>query len=110
MIPKPSRMMTILGQDPSLLAKDGALLTAQIAIPNEQLSAGPRGYRIQVIDYDSSSNRLYAPLDGGKMGTVHEPADPFARRKNEDAAKYNKRLLNDPRFHAQNVYAISMRN
>jgi hypothetical protein len=109
MIPKPSRTITILGQDPSLLSKDGALLTAQVTIPNEQLSAGPRGYRIQVIDYDSSSNRLYAPLDPGEMGTVHEPADPFVRRKNEDAAKYNKRLLNDPRFHAQNVYAISMR-
>jgi len=114
MIPKPSRTITILGQDPSLRSKDGALLTAQVTIPNEQLSPGPRGYRIQVIDYDASSNRMYAPLDAAEMGTIFEPADPFARRENargeiEDAAKYNKRLLDDPRFHAQNVYAIAMR-
>src|SRR5918993_1424458 len=39
--------------------------------------------------------------------------DPFAvptqKKRNKDAAQHNRALLEDPRFHAQNVYAIIMR-
>ena len=99
----PYRTLTILGQDPNLRSVDGRLLTARVQIPNEEVSAGPRGYRVQVVDYDASASRLYKPLDPAKMGTVADPRDPF------EAKQPNARLLDDPQFHAQNVYAIVMR-
>lgn len=103
------RRLTILAQDPSLREKNGRILTANVEVPNEQLSAGPRGYRVQVIDYDASTNRMYEPLDADRMGTIEEPVDPYAPRRKTSAAAFNARLLDDPRFHAQNAYAIVMR-
>src|SRR5687768_8918265 len=105
---QPGRSWTILGQDPSVRDAAGRVLTAKVIVPNEQLSAGPRGYRVQVVDYDASSNRMYAPLDPAAMGTVAEPRDPFAaprlpvpgrRPSAKEAARHNARLLGDPRFH-----------
>jgi hypothetical protein len=56
-----------------------------------------------VIDYDASSGTLYRPLDPARYnGKTGECLDPFL--KEPDA-----RLLRDPSFHAQNVYAIVMR-
>ena len=107
--PKPSRTLTILGQDPSVKNGTGRVITAQIAIPNEQLSAGPRGYRVQVVDYDASTNRMYVPLDAAKMGSVEAPLDPFLPKEKEAPEAFNERLLGDPRFHAQNAFAIVMR-
>ena len=104
---QPSRTLTILAQDPTLLVK-GRILTAQIAIPNEDLSAGPRGYRVHVVDYDASSNQWFVPLDAKEFGSTLEPRDPFADTGGS-ARQFNGRLLDDPRFHAQNVYAITMR-
>src|SRR5262245_2880027 len=101
-IATPTRRLTIFAQDPSLRDRLGRIVTADIEIPNEQLSAGPRGYRVQVVDYDSTSNRMYAALDAARYGSIDEPRDPFA-------GVDGKRLLADPRFHAQNVYAIAMR-
>ena len=101
-IASPTRRLTIFAQDPSLRDRRGRIVTAAIEIPNEVLIAGPRGYRVQVVDYDSTSNRLYAPLDGAKYGSVDEPRDPFA-------AVPGATLLASPAFHAQNVYAIAMR-
>jgi len=75
---QPSRPLTILGQDPSLRHPDGKIVTAQILVPNEQLSAGPHGYRVQVIDYDSSLHQMYVPLEPASMGTIDDPVDPFA--------------------------------
>ena len=117
-MPNPYRTLTILGQDPNLRTADGRLLSARIQIPNEEVSAGPRGYRVQVVDYDASASRLYKPLDPAKMGTVADPRDPFlvdSGTKNgggsgsASAKPFNARLLDDPQFHAQNVYAIVMR-
>lgn len=60
------------------------------------LAPGPSGYRVQVIDYDASTNTLYKPSrevsDGGRPD---ELAD--------------SQILSDPHFHARNVYAIVMR-
>jgi hypothetical protein len=64
-------------------------------LPRETLAPGPCGYRVAVIDYDSSTDTLYAPLDLGPDG------DPF-----EDAS--DDELLGNPKFHQQNVYAIAM--
>ncbi|MGO7919432.1 hypothetical protein ACC755_09725 [Rhizobium ruizarguesonis] len=63
--------------------------------------SGPRGYRVAVVDYDVTANALYqtADLPSGLDGEYH---DPFL-----DAP--DGTLLSDPRFHAQNVYAVAMR-
>ena len=92
--------LTIIAQDPSVKA-DGKILTAQVSVPAEELAPGPRGYRVQVIDYDSSTGVLYPPLE---YRILEDGAynDPFQGESDEI-------LLNDPKFHAQNVYAIIMR-
>ncbi|HEX8986122.1 MAG TPA: hypothetical protein VF767_11830 [Bryobacteraceae bacterium] len=104
MLASRTRWMTIIGQDPSLRHSDGKILTARVAVPYEDLSAGPRGYRVHVIDYDSSTNRLYKPLDPRRMAG----GGPFEELSGASTA-FNQTLLKDPRFHAQNVYAIVMR-
>jgi hypothetical protein len=101
----PTRTLTIVAHDPGLTVGSGKakrILTAEVQVPNEELDAGPRGYRVNVIDYDSSTDTLYAPLDPAKYGAPASPADPY--RKPSD-----RTILSDPRFHAQNVYAVVMR-
>ncbi len=105
----PTRKLTIIGQDPSVRTK-GRIVTAEIEVPVERLGEGPRGYRVYVVDYDASAGRMYRPLPVGAMGSAAEPRDPFAGRgRKATSAGFNKRLLTDPQFHAQNVYAIIMR-
>jgi len=91
----PIRKLTIIAQDPDVLAGN-RILRAEVDVPNEALEPGPRGYRVQVVDYDSAADTLYAPLPIGL------DEDPY-----KDAA--DRVLVHDPRFHQQNVYAIVMR-
>jgi hypothetical protein len=95
-----SRNLTIIAQDPSLRV-GRKILRATISIPAEELSPGPSGYRVSVVDYDVTANALYQPLrlDSGLAGDY---PDPYANAPDEE-------LLADPRFHAQNAYAIVMR-
>jgi hypothetical protein len=103
-----TQKLTIIAQDPSV-RRNGRILTAEVEIPAEEILAGPCGYRVNVIDYDSTSNILYQPasypmLDNGGY------EDPFAKSNAaKTAAKHNDALLTDPRFHGQNVYVIAMR-
>lgn len=108
--PSPTRTFTIIAQDPSVQVRS-RILTAAVSVPNEDLGPGPRGYRVHVVDVDATTNRIYVPLEPAKMGTTMRPLDPYAPRKGErmQARTFNRRLLEDPRFHAQNVYAIVMR-
>ena len=94
-----TRKLTIIAQDPSVLGTSKGsrkILRARVNVPDEVLSPGPTGYRVKVIDYDSSGDRFYAPLTKGLDGDLFENAT-------------DSQLLNDPQFHAQNVYAIVMR-
>ncbi len=92
--------MRIIAQDPAV--KFGKrILTAQVEVPAEDLQPGPWGCRVQVIDYDASTGTLLKPLEI-MPGAGVAFRDPFARAS-------DKVLLSDPRFHAQNVYAIVMR-
>ena len=50
---QPVRYMTIIAQDPSVTWGD-RILTAKVAVPAEDLIAGPMGYRVHVVDYDST--------------------------------------------------------
>ncbi len=94
------RPFTIIAQDPAVHGADGNILTTQISVPAETLAPGPWGYRFQVVDYDASNQKFYSRWEYEKTDRY---VDPYAGKK------VSSRLLNDPRFHAQNVYAIAMR-
>ena len=91
---------TVIAQDPAVKI-NGRILTAEIEVPAEQLGPGPRGYRVNVIDYDASSGLLYSPAvpELRADGTLR---DSFARQGDGG-------LTGNPHFHAQNVYAIVMK-
>jgi hypothetical protein len=109
-LPTPNiRKLTILAQDPSVrLGVNGAVLFAEVDVVAEQLAKGPTGYRVKVVDYDATAQKLYEDrvAYSGPDGAL---LDPFAPRPGETAAQREARLLGDPNFHAQNVYAIVMR-
>jgi hypothetical protein len=110
MVPR-HRLLRIVAQDPALRDTKGRIATAVVDVPNEDLEDGPRGYRIQVIDYDASSGRFYTALPKAKYGTAAQPSHPYEKLPSDHktAASFNKAVLEDPQFHAQNVYAITMR-
>jgi hypothetical protein len=70
-----------------------------VDVPAEELARGPLGYRVHVIDYDGSTRTLYAPLE---YDSGNGYKDPFRNPSNST-------ILTNPKFHAQNVYAIVMR-
>src|SRR5687767_928502 len=95
-----TRRLTIVAQDPSVKIK-GKILRATIDVPAEEIGMGPRGYRVDVVDYDSSTMTLYKPIKYPRLN-AKAGGDPFADATDSD-------LLNDPNFHSQNVYAIVMK-
>ncbi len=103
-----TQKLTIIAQDPAV-RRNGRILTAEIEIPAEEILAGPCGYRVNVIDYDSTCNILYQPASYQMVenGAYKDPFKVTGRMKS--AARHNDALVNDPRFHCQNVYAIAMR-
>jgi Zn-dependent metalloprotease len=102
LVPQPrTRTLTIVAQDPAVEGADGQILTAEVDVPAEELARGPWGYRVHVIDYDGSTRTLYKPLEYAK-DRDGLPKDRFRKPS-------RRTILGDPRFHAQNVYAIVMR-
>ncbi len=104
--------LTILTQDPGVRIRN-RLAVSQVDVPAERLDVGPTGYRVKVIDFDAGSNVLYK---GPRYAIDAKGAaiDPYAPPDPKKATattwrNYEKRLLGDPRFHAQNAYAIAMR-
>src|SRR6185503_10695095 len=95
-----TREFTVIGQDPAVRDSAGRIVRASVAVPAEELDPGPRGYRVSVVDYDSTHDVLYEPADLGRAAAAR---DAFARVDDD-------RVLADPRFHAQNVYALVMRS
>ena len=99
-----TRRMLIVAQDPAVLDDQGKPLVTEVDVPAEELAPGPCGYRVHVIDYDSSTRTLYKPavLDREVRG---RPASRYSL----DRWRRGRFDLEDPGFHAQNVYAIAMR-
>jgi len=95
------RRLRIIAQDPSVKHRrgvnEGRILTAHVQIPAEDLRQGPWGYRVQVIDFDASSRTAFKSY-GSLSATAID--------RYEDAS--DSQILNDPRFHCQNVYALVM--
>jgi len=92
------REWTVLAQDPSVTRRDGKPLLATVSVPAEDLLPGPRGHRVQVIDYDPSTETLYRPR------TKDVTTDPWREHEKQTVDG----LVGDPLFHQQNVYAIVM--
>lgn len=90
----PTRRLTVLALDPGVRS-DGRIVRTEIEIPNEPLTAGPRGHRVSVVDYDSSTGALRAPQ------TV-----PAIERF---AAMSDAELLQSPDFHACMTFGIVMK-
>jgi hypothetical protein len=96
-----TRRLTVVAQDPGVRSESGRILCVPIELPAEALDPGPWGHRIQVVDFDATTNRLLAPLAHGayapdRSGNVTDPFENVS----------NRTILSDPQFHAQNVYAI----
>lgn len=110
--PPPTRKLMIVAKDPGLRlgGPNGPRAFVQVDIPAERLAPGPTGYRIKVVDYNATEQRLYLPkqkYEDGKHNLI-DPFSPPAGGSPLDLA-YQARVLDDPNFHAQNVYAIAMR-
>jgi hypothetical protein len=95
-----TRRLTIIAQDPSVRVA-GKILRARVEVPAEEIAPGPWGYRVHVVDYDSSTGVLYKPLRYPPFKSSFD-GDPFEGASDAE-------LLTNPNFHAQNVYAIIMR-
>jgi hypothetical protein len=107
-----SQKLTVLTQDPGVRIR-GRLAVSQVDVPAERLAIGPTGYRIKVVDFDAGANVLYTGRaysfdEAGLVVDPYAPPDP-AKVSAKSWKAYETRLLGDPRFHAQNVYAIAMR-
>jgi hypothetical protein len=66
-----------------------------VDIRNEDVSPGPVGEKIEVVDYDSEHDCYYAPLD------LNDPSILM-----QGGLEPNE---SDPRFHQQMVYAVAMK-
>src|SRR6266702_3225133 len=100
---RPTRKLTVLALDPSV--RDGnRILRTQIEVPNELLEPGPRGYRVFVVDYDSSADayRRPAPVARNSRHPTRVPADPFENMSDGE-------LLKSSDFHAFMTYGIVMK-
>jgi hypothetical protein len=95
------RYLTVIAQDPSVRVDGpkGPILMARIAVPAEDLIPGPSGYRVQVVDYDSTTRRFNG---------AHDLPDSLAAEP-PGWAKGDAKIVDDFRFHAQNVYALVMK-
>src|SRR5688500_6365849 len=89
-----TRSMPVIAQDTGV-RRDGEVLTARISVPWERLEYGPIGHRVHVVDYDATTGTMYepAPIEDDD---VPDPTGSAA-------------ILDDPGFHARNVYGLVMR-
>ncbi len=110
--PPPTRKLTIIAKDPGLRlgGPGGPMAFTQVSVPAEILAKGPTGYRIKVVDYNATEQRAYLDRQAYQdaAGKLVDPFAPGAGETLLDPA-YQARLISDPNFHAQNVYAIAMR-
>ncbi|HSA22251.1 MAG TPA: hypothetical protein P5076_12425, partial [Myxococcota bacterium] len=92
-VPLPDkRRLRIFAVDPLVSPLDDPVVTVEVDW--EDLAPGPQGRLVQVIDYDASARRWYAPVDlEDRAVLARDGLDPSE---------------SDPRFHQQMVYAVVM--
>jgi hypothetical protein len=94
-----TRDITVLAEDPSITADGRRPLLTKVKIPAERFLPGPRGARIEVVDFDSTANVFYN-VHSLRDEKDDEP-DEFADVAQPDA------LVRNPRFHAQHVFGVA---
>jgi hypothetical protein len=88
------RPLRIFAFDPMLARLDSTKVIT-VSVPNEPLSPGPQGRRVEVIDYDGVNECMYPPVDLDSASVLMRMGmDP---------------VESDPRFHQQMVYAVAMK-
>jgi hypothetical protein len=93
-VPPPRvRSLRVFAFDPSLGHRFGNHMT--VAVPYEDLERGPRGFDVEVVDYDASNRCYYTPVDLDDRDVLLQ-----AGLAPSEA---------DPRFHQQMVYAVASR-
>jgi hypothetical protein len=96
--PPRQRPALIIAQDPSVRI-GGEILLARINIPAERLQRGPKGYRVEVVDFDVTSETLYLPENPIDL-------DQWLTRSRK---RLGDALVRNPEFHRHNVYALVMK-
>ncbi|MEW6600712.1 MAG: hypothetical protein AB1499_07055, partial [Nitrospirota bacterium] len=94
-----TRTLSVIAQDPSVREANGRILMSRIKVPKEVLDPGPIGYRVQVVDYDTTEQMFH----GSHALPLRFEDEPPAWREG------HQKIVNDYRFHAQNVYALVMK-
>ncbi len=95
--PPATRRIRILSFDPSLTARlaTSAINAITVEVPWEaELTPGPIGEYIEIVDVDPASNRAYLPVDLN---------DPFLLA--QDGIEPSE---SNPQFHQQMAYAVAM--
>lgn len=95
-----TQTFTIVAQDPAIESTPGQPLFARVSVPLERLGDGPSGYRLKVVDFDASTDRLYLP-HSYQQESGDRAVDPFTAG--------HGCLLREPNFHCQHAYAVVMR-
>lgn len=112
MIKSGRQSFLVLAQDPGVTGSAGERVFATVEVPAELLSRGPTGYRVKVVDFDSETGVLYRAhqYQEGEDGRL---VDIFAQQLTVPGSPNRKAaedaILENPMFHAQNVYALVMR-
>lgn len=94
-----TRTLSVIAQDPSVRDAKGRILMSKIQVPQEVLDPGPIGYRVQVVDYDTTEQRFH----GSHALPLRFEDEPPAWGEGHPS------IVTDYRFHAQNVYALVMK-
>lgn len=93
----PHRLLRVFSVDPSLAVRTESLAVSEttLPLPWEDLTPGPVGEYLEVIDYDPTVNAFCVPVDLNETFPLSQ-------------AGYHP-AVGDPRFHQQMVYAVGMR-
>ncbi|HEX2275443.1 MAG TPA: hypothetical protein VHG90_16395 [Acidimicrobiales bacterium] len=96
--------MTVVAQDPTVRTAAGRILTARVRVPAQRLEPGPTSARFRTVDYDATIGEL------GDAAVLTE-VDDHGQVVYRDAYRRisDRQILEDPVFHAQNVFAIAAR-
>lgn len=93
----------VTAQDPAITDENGGILMREVSLPVPLLLDGPKSSRFEVIDYDVTTDTLYAPAPTGKFFSTRSRKPPRCM----DEAFMRQGLRQNPQHHQVNVFAIA---
>src|SRR5262245_8636759 len=90
--PTPQRMLRVYAFDPSSTLRSDNIFT--ISIPYEEVTRGPVGQKVAVIDYDTTNKCYYEGVDLNTKASLGQGGLPPSEAS--------------PQFHQQMVYSVVM--